>query len=93
MGRAGLVSLRVLRNAVSARNATVHRGQGELRQDFIAEALGAVADVLWMCDYFTGQKWALQNMSEQTRSALPVTDAENPMPDVTEAVDTTPSAE
>ena len=59
-------------DAVSARNVTVPRGQGELQHDFIVRVLGAVADVLWMCDYFTGQKWAFQNLSEQMRNALPI---------------------
>jgi HEPN domain-containing protein len=85
--------LRILKNAVSVRNVTVHRGQGELRRDFIAEVLGAVADVLWMCDYFTGQKWALRNLSEQTRSALPIPEAADATPNAAEAADTTPSAE
>ena len=85
--------LEILKNAVFARNVTVHRGQGELSQDFIARVLGAVADVLWMCDYFTGQKWALQNLSEQTRSALPITEAADTTPSATEAADATPNAE
>ena len=79
--------LKTLNDAVTARNATVHRGQGELRQDFIAKALDAVADVLWMCDYFTGQKWAYQNLSEQMRSVLPEPESTASTPPVPETTD------
>jgi hypothetical protein len=82
--------LETVRNGVTRRNETVHRGQGELRLDFIARVLGAVADVLWMCDYFTGQKWALQNLSDQMRAALPIPKAVEP-PDAAEAADAPPS--
>jgi hypothetical protein len=82
--------LSVLKNAVFASNATVHRGQGELRQSFIAEVLGAIADVLWMCDYFTGQKWALPNLSDRMRAALPMLEAAD-SPGTAEAAETASS--
>lgn len=81
--------LKTLTDAVFARNSTVHRGQGELRSDFIAKVLDAVADVLWMCDYFTGQKWAYRNLSELMRSAIPGVAAEV----AAEVAATTPSVE
>jgi hypothetical protein len=62
--------LETLKKAISVRNVNVHRGQRELSPDFIARVLDAVTDVLWMCDYFTGQKWAFRNMSEQMQNAL-----------------------
>jgi HEPN domain-containing protein len=68
--------METVRDAVFSRNVTVHRGHGELQPDFIARVLGAVADILWMCDYFTGQKWALPNLSEQTRAALAIPEAD-----------------
>jgi hypothetical protein len=67
-----------VRNGVNRRNESVHRGQGELRQDFVSRVLGAVEDVLWMCDYFTGHKWALQNLSDRMRAALPASEAVGP---------------
>jgi hypothetical protein len=78
--------LDTIRNGVNKRNETVHRGQGELRQDFIAKVLDAVADVLWMCDYFTGRKWALQNLSDQMRAALPIPETPD-SPGLAEAAD------
>ena len=85
--------LKTLTDAVFARNSTVHRRQGELRPDFIAKVLDAVADVLWMCDYFTGQKWAYQNLSELMRSAVPRVAAAEASPAAAEVADTAPSAE
>ena len=82
--------LKTLNDAVTARNATVHRGQGELRQDFIAEVLDAVADVLWMCDYFTGQRWAYQNLSAQMQSVLPRPEPATGTPPAPEPTDSTP---
>lgn len=76
--------LQTVRNGVTRRNEKVHRGHGELQPDFIARVLAAVADVLWMCDYFTGQEWALQNLTDQTRAALRVPEAVEP-PDAAEA--------
>ena len=70
--------LETVRNGVNRRNEIVHRGKGELRQDFIAKVLVAVSDVLWMCDYFTGQKWALQNMSDVMRAVLPRSETVEP---------------
>jgi hypothetical protein len=62
--------LEVLKKAVTARNATVHAGQGKLHPDFIALVQEAIADVLWMCDYFSGNKWAFQHLSERTQASL-----------------------
>jgi hypothetical protein len=64
-----------VRNGINRRNQTVHTGQGELEQDFIAKVLDAVSDILWMCDYFIGQKWALQNLSDEMQAAIPVLEA------------------
>jgi hypothetical protein len=83
--------LKTLKDAVFARNVTVHRGPEELKQDFIARVLDAVVNVLWMCDYFTGQKWAYQNLSEQMRSALPIPEGADSTSAVTESTDSTPS--
>jgi HEPN domain-containing protein len=79
--------LKTLKDAVYARNITVHRGPGKLKPDFIVRVLDAVADVLWMCDYFAGQKWAYRNMSEQMRSALPIPEAADSVSAVTESPD------
>jgi hypothetical protein len=63
-----------VRNGISRRNETVHKGQGELRQDFISKVLGAVSDVILVCDYYTGHKWALQNLSDRMLDALPASE-------------------
>jgi hypothetical protein len=64
-----------LRNGIYRRNEIVHKGQGELRQVFISRVLGAVSNVVWVCDYFTGHKWALQNLSDMMLDALPASEA------------------
>ncbi len=85
--------LKTLQNAISARNVTVHRGQGQLERDFIARVLDAVADVLWMCDYFMGQKWASRDLSGQMRSALSIAEAAEAAPAAEAAADAPPAAE
>jgi hypothetical protein len=60
----------LLRKATTAGDETVHAGGREPDPEFVERVLDAVADVLWMCDYYVGNEWALQHMSHDTRTAL-----------------------
>jgi hypothetical protein len=56
--------------AVKLRNDLAHRGPIKLSPDRLEAILTAVADVLWMLDYYQGYGWALENLSTRTRMAL-----------------------
>lgn len=60
----------ILNNGVEARNAVVHRGELRLSSRQVDELLSTVADVLYLLDYYGGEAWALDNISDDFRAAL-----------------------
>lgn len=66
----------VLDSGIQTRNTIAHRpvaGESlstELDTTAVVNLLDAVSDILWLLDYYCGQKWALDYLSENTGAAL-----------------------
>jgi hypothetical protein len=48
----------------------VHGNPENVEPDDLKELLLVVRDVLWLCDYYRGAKWAIDYLRPQTRAAL-----------------------
>ena len=57
---------------MSARNRVSHVGvtAAKFKGDFLHELLPAVADILWLLDFYKGHAWALEFIRAKTRSTL-----------------------
>ena len=55
---------------VEVRNRMVHGNPENVEPDDLKELLLVVRDVLWLCDYYRGSKWAVDYLRPQTRTAL-----------------------
>jgi hypothetical protein len=71
--------LDALKKGVQLRNRVAHVGAASLSYDTVEEVLKAVHDVLWLLDYYRGFKWALDNLTGETMTALGL-DSETPPP-------------
>ncbi len=56
--------------AVEKRNKLVHGNQVEIKYDELGELLVAVADLLYLLDYYNGHEWALRHVSAGTMDQL-----------------------
>lgn len=59
-----------LDKGVKLRNRLAHVGPAEFSDEQLDEILQAVADLLWILDYYRGHAWALEHVREATRVAL-----------------------
>lgn len=62
--------LRTLERAVQVRNRMAHVTGDPPKSPFVREALEGIRDVLWLLDYYRGQRWALDHIRAETRAAL-----------------------
>ena len=62
--------IKPLKKAVQMRNTIVHGGECSLTTDSILEILGAVEDLLWLLDYYSGFCRAIDYLSNGTRVEL-----------------------
>jgi hypothetical protein len=67
---------KVLNDAVEKRNKTVHSPKGfeseyQPSRDDLVRLLSAVGDLLYLLDWFAGNAWAAEYLSEETRTAFP----------------------
>jgi len=62
--------LKSLDKGVSIRNRLSHAGDSRLSDENIEDILGAVHDLLWLVDYYSGAQWALDFLRPETRDAL-----------------------
>jgi hypothetical protein len=62
--------LKVVNEWVERRNRMVHGNPEVVEPDDLKELLLVVRDVLWLCDYYRGSKWAIDYLRPQTREAL-----------------------
>jgi hypothetical protein len=61
--------LNVIKKGVSLRNDIIHKG-ATVKPTTCEEVLESVADVLRLCDYYSGHEWALNYVSSDTRMEL-----------------------
>jgi len=69
-----------LKEGVSIRNRVIHGGAPTPSTDKIEEILGAVRELLWLLDFYSGFDWALDFLSTETRSELSGKGTTNPGP-------------
>jgi hypothetical protein len=50
--------IKTIYDAVYIRNQMVHKGASPPREEKVAEIIAAVQELLWICDYYSGYKWA-----------------------------------
>ena len=62
--------IKAITNGVHRRNRMVHGNLREAEPQEVKKLLLAVRDVLWLCDYYRGLGWALDNLSPEMRAAL-----------------------
>jgi hypothetical protein len=62
--------LRAVKKGVTVRNQLVHAGNTRPTPEDAIEILRAVRDLLWLLDYYSGNKWALDYLRQETRQAL-----------------------
>lgn len=61
--------LEIIKKGVLLRNQIIHKG-ATVKARSCEEVLGAITDVLWLCDYYSGYEWALNYVSSETRKEL-----------------------
>jgi hypothetical protein len=66
--------LKLLKKGASIRNIIVHGGSCSLKMESLKEILVAVKDLLWLMDYYCGQSWALDHVSDDAKKELGVED-------------------
>jgi hypothetical protein len=59
-----------IKKGVTARNMAVHAGTTELDREFVERVLDAVSEILWILDFYAGNKWAVNYLSSETKAAL-----------------------
>lgn len=59
-----------LEEAVKLRNKIVHGRKVPLRSEEVIRLLKEVSDLLYLCDYYSGEAWALSKLDEQNWVAL-----------------------
>ena len=59
-----------LRNGVTMRNTAAHIGVRHLDADDVEHVVAAVSDLLWLFDYYAGEDWALQHLSDSVQAEL-----------------------
>jgi hypothetical protein len=57
---------------MKARNDLGHAGKLILSRDDIATILRQFNDLLWLLDFYSGQEWALEHVSVETRRSLSI---------------------
>ena len=50
--------IKVIEDAVYIRNQTAHKGTPPPSREKVAEIIAAVQELLWICDYYSGYRWA-----------------------------------
>jgi len=60
--------IKTIYDAVYIRNQMAHKGTPPPREEKVAEIITAVQELLWICDYYLGYKWAEHhiNLTQQT---------------------------
>jgi len=50
--------IKTIFDAVTIRNQMAHKGAAPPKEEKVSEILAAAQEVLWVCDYYAGHKWA-----------------------------------
>jgi hypothetical protein len=63
-------TLKAIKEGIEQRNRTAHRSEPPPDKMLVERVLLAVADVLWMLDFYCGESWALDHISADFREDL-----------------------
>jgi len=61
---------KIVDKGVQLRNKLAHGGELEIKADDLENLLNAIRDILYLLDYYAGQKWAFSNISVETAQLL-----------------------
>jgi hypothetical protein len=56
-----------IHKAVERRNRVVHRGETAPVGLELVNLLQAISDLLWICDIYQGDHWAIEHVSDETK--------------------------
>jgi hypothetical protein len=59
-----------MKKGVTIRNSVTHVGANTPSRETLEKILSAVRDILWLVDYYAGNDWAAEYLSEATRTEL-----------------------
>lgn len=62
--------IEIIKKGVGLRNDIVHGHQIQLKSDSLREVLDAIHALLYLCDLYSGHKWAWQWLSSRMQSSL-----------------------
>lgn len=55
--------IKTINDAVTIRNQIAHEGSNPPKGEKVFEIIAAVENLLWVCDYYSGHKWAEQHIN------------------------------
>jgi hypothetical protein len=58
--------IRQIEKAIKYRNEVVHAGAPPPSPEELAKMLRAISDLLWICDVYLGERWAISHVSPET---------------------------
>lgn len=59
--------IKTIEYAVNIRNEIVHKGEGPPSTEKVSEIIDAVQELLWICDYYSGYRWAELHINAMKR--------------------------
>ncbi|MCK4816107.1 hypothetical protein KA005_10065, partial [bacterium] len=59
--------IKTIEYAVNIRNEIVHKGEGPPSTEKVSEIIDAVQELLWICDYYSGYRWAELHINAMRR--------------------------
>lgn len=62
--------INIVKNGVTLRNSLVHGNLQGVEVASVKKLLQAVQDLLWLFDFYRGREWAIEYISQDTRTAL-----------------------
>lgn len=62
--------LEILKKGISIRNRLVHGASYSLSSQTLGDLIGAVEELIWLIDYYSGNEWATRHMNEKLAEHL-----------------------
>jgi len=62
--------IKVVYDAVQIRNQMVHKGAPPPKREKVAQIVAAAQELLWVCDYYSGHKWAELHINSMRKGRI-----------------------
>jgi hypothetical protein len=62
--------IKTIFDAVTIRNQVAHKGVPPPKEEKLSEILAAVQEMLWVCDYYAGHKWAELHINSMHQGSI-----------------------